>query len=340
MPTAENAVLYYEAGQDPTAMVVLTDDGDHIVFNSAADFWSNRDGYAPVVRPNGLITGGAVIPGVSGSNDKIDVAALKCYLAGVKTEVATAADEDITRGLTTDICIINSVTVNSAGAIAIIAGTDHTEFSETRGANGGPPWIPTGSIEIAQVRLNSIAAAVVTADEIFQVVGTHRERWDYPTWDEKRVRITDQVVGYAGIDFISALPLIHSDDAGTNTAGKKVYAEYYGPIWAELPNVENFVPPENSYSVSSKQVYGGTLGASSASLGQGSFTHYPQDGITDNIIKLAGEILLYKYKQNRLKDPYVICQGKLGIAPTYPAGDNLTMGATISAEKVAQRAAS
>ncbi|MBW2342505.1 MAG: hypothetical protein JRF53_00570 [Deltaproteobacteria bacterium] len=340
MPTAENAIFYYEAGQDPTAMVALTDDGDHITFNSAANFWSNRDGYSPVVRPNGLMTGGAVIPGVSGSDDKIDVAALICYLAGVETDVGAAADEDITRGVTTDTHIINSVTIDSGGSVAIVAGTDHTEFSTTRGANGGPPWIPTGSIEIAQVRLTSVAAAVVTADEIFQVVGTHVERWDYPTWDEKRIRVTDQVVGYAGIDFISALPLIHSDDAGSTTAGKKVYAEYYEPIWAELPRAENFVPPENSHSVSSKQVYGGTIGASTASLGQGSFTFYPLDGITDNLIKLANEILLFKFKQNRLKDPYIICQGKLGIAPTYPAGDNLTAGATISAEEVSQRAAS
>ncbi len=340
MPTAENAKLDYEAGQDPTAMVALTDSGDHTIFNSADNFWSNRDGYAPVVRPNGLITGGAVIPGVSESNDKIDVAALVCYLAGVSTEVAAAADEDITRGVTTDTHMINSVTITSVGAVAIVAGTDHTAFSETRGATGGPPWIPTGSIEIAQVRLTSVDAAVVTADEIFQVVGNHVERWDYPTWDEKRIRITDQVVGYAGPTFISALPLIHSDDAGTNTAGKKVYAEYYSPIWAELPRAENFVPPENSHSVSSTQVYGGTVGSSATSLGQGSFTFYPLDGVTDNLIKLAEETLLFKFKPNRLKDPYVICQGKLGISPTYPAGDNLAVGATISAEEVSQRAAS
>lgn len=339
MPTAENAILYYEAGQDPTAMVELSDSGDHAIFNSAANFWSNRSGYEPVVRPNGLITGGAVSVADSGSNDVVDVAALTCYLAGVSTSVSAAADQAVTRGVT-DPYIINSVTITSAGAIAVVTGTEGTAFSETRGAAGGPPWIPTGSIEIAQVRLSSLTAAAVTADEIFQVVGTHLERWDYPTWNEKRIRITDQVVGYAGVEFISALPLIHSDDAGTTTAGKEVYAEYYEPILAELSNAEDFVPPENSHSVSSKQVYGGTVGASSSTLGQGSFIFYPSDGVTDNLIKLAGEILLFKFKPNRLKNPYVICQGKLGIAPTYPAGDNLSVSATISAEEVSQRAAS
>lgn len=337
MPTAENAVLYYEAGQDPTVMVALSDSGDHKSFNSAANFWSNRDGYSPVVRPNGLVNGGKVSVADSGS-DKINVAALTCYLAGVLISLSAAADQTVTRGVT-NAYIINSITVTSAGAIAVVAGTEGTSFSTTRGAAGGPPWIPTGSIEIAQVKLDSLASAAVTSDEIFQVVGTHLERWDCPTWDEKRIRITDQVVGYAGIDFISALPLIHSDDAGTTTATKKVYAEYYEPIWAELSNAENFVPPENSHSVSSKQVYGGTVGASSSSLGQGSFTFYPSDGVTDNLIKLAGETLLFKFKPNRLKDPYIICQGKLGIAPTYPAGDNLTVSATISAAEASQRAA-
>lgn len=340
MPTAENAILYYEAGQDLVSMVALTDDGDQISFISADNYWSNRDGYTPDVKPNGLVSGGAVIPGVSGSNDKIDVAALVCYLAGVETDVVAAADEDIVRGLTTDTHIINSVTITSVGAVAILTGTDHTAFSATRGANGGPPWIPTGSIEIAQVRLTSVAAAVVTADEIFAVPGTHQERWDYPTWNEKRIRVAAQVLGYAGIDFLSALPLIHSDDAGTTTAGKLVYAEYYEPILAEAQNAENFVPPGNSHSVSSKQVYGNTIGASSASLGQGSFTFYPNDGVTDGLIKLKDEVLLFRFKPNRLKDPFEVCQGKLGVARTFPAGDSLGAACTISALEASEGVAS
>ena len=336
MPTAENAILYYEAGQDPTAMTELSDSGDNTIFNSAANFWSNRDGYEPTVRPNGLITGGAVTVGVSGTDDKIDVAALTCYLSGVETEVAASADEDVTRGTDPDTHIINSVTVNSSGAIAIVAGTDSDSFSTTRGADGGPPWIPTGSIEIAQIKLTSFTAAAVTSDEIFQVVGTHVERWDYPQWEIKYTRVSSATLGYAGITFLSALDEIHSDDAGTTTETKEVYASYYEPVWAEAPKAENFVPPENSYSVSSTQVYGQTIGATSASLGQGSFTIYANDGVTDNLLKLKGELLWFKFYPNRLKDPYTVCQGKLGVSRTFPAGDNISASCTISAEEVSE----
>ena len=60
MATAENAKLQYEAGQNAAAMAALTNSGDATNFTSAASLWSGRSGYAPVVRPNGLLTGGAV----------------------------------------------------------------------------------------------------------------------------------------------------------------------------------------------------------------------------------------------------------------------------------------
>jgi len=419
MPTAENAILYYEAGQDLVSMVALTDSGDYTTFESADDFWSNRDGYTPDVCPNGLISGGVITPAATETNDYVDVAALTCYLAGVETTVAADADVDCDRpdatyfilslaalgytncvasdigkavvdGITSDsgtllaynnttrqwlieedagdddfdnaagtLTItagtgagtmnavgarpshkINSVTITSAGAVAVVEGFEGLSLSTTRGAIGGPPYIPTTSIEIGQVKYTSATAGAVDADEIFQVPGTHQERWDYPAWNENRVSVESQVLGLAGITFLSALPLDHSDDAGVTTATKGVYAEYYDVLWAEVPNAENFVPPENSHSVSSKQVYGNTLGASSSSLGQGSFTFYPVDGVTDNLIKLKDETLWFKFMPSRYKDAYVICQGKLGISRTFPAGDNIAVACTISAEEIAQDVAS
>ena len=340
MPNAENAKLMYESSQSLVDYAALTDAGSQTVFNSADNYWSNKSGKEASVRPNGLITGGAVTPGVSGLNDKIDVAALTCYLAGVEISVAASADEDVVRGLTTDVCRINSVTVNSAGSIAIVSGADHTAFSTTRGADGGPPWIPTGSIEIAQVRFTSVAAAVVSADEIKADVGTHLERYDTPVWETNRINVENQTAGYAGIEFNEALPLIHSDDSGSTTAAKKVYARYYTPSFAEVPRAENFVAPENSHSVSSKQVYGSTIGSSSSSLGQGSFTAYPNDGITDSFLTEVDSLLIFKFLPDRLKAPYLICQGKLGVTGSFPAGDSISVACTISAESVGERVAS
>jgi len=153
MPTAENGKLDFEAGQTSYAMAALTDSGDNTIFNSAVTIFSGANGKAPDIRPNGVITGGAIVPAVSGTNNLVDVAGLTCYLAGVNTTVAAGLDTAITRA-STNVASISSITITSAGAIAVVKGTDSlsTAFSETRAAAGGPPLIPVGSIEIGQVR--------------------------------------------------------------------------------------------------------------------------------------------------------------------------------------------
>ena len=72
----------------------------------------------------------------------------------------------------------------------LVAGTEADgAFSETRAAAGGPPLIPVTSVEIGQVRLTaaSDAAALITSDEIFQNVGDHTERYDYPVWEPQQL---------------------------------------------------------------------------------------------------------------------------------------------------------
>lgn len=326
MASAENAKLEYEAGQTFVSMSALTDSGDHTVFTSTADQFSRKSGFAPAIRPNGLITGGAVIPAVSTTNDKVDVAALSCYLQGVKTSVSAATDVSITRGLTTDTHNITSITVNSGGAIAAVSGTDGTAFSETRGAAGGPPLIAATSIEIAQVRTTSVTAGVIDSAEIYQVVGVHQERYDYPLWD----------VNYAEgtVEFNSALPVIH-----TGPVAKKVYASYAEPIFAEVSLASDFVPPETTHSVSSTQIYNTTIGSTSSSLGQGSFTAYLTDGVGDALVSLKNETLWFKFSPDRYQTPYMLVQGKLGISRTFPAAGQVQAKCTISADQAATEVA-
>lgn len=331
MPTAENAQLKYEAGQNLVAMVALSDSGDHKIFNSADALWSNRSGYTPDVKPDGLITGGKVIPAVSGTDNLIDTAALTCYLVGVNTSVNADTDVSITRGAASEMTK-HSVTVTSAGAIAIVDGTEGAALSDVRDAAGGPPFIPVGSIEIAQIHCTTKAAAAVKATEIKAVVGTHVERFDFPTWEQNRIVVSEGILGLAGIALTSALPLSH-----TASVPKAVYVEYYTPDFAELSRTSDFVRPAESHSVSSTQVYGGAVGTTSKSLGQGLFTAHLQDGISDGILKLEGENLWFKFLPDRLLTPYAICQGILGLVETYPADNAITAAFTISAEEAGKR---
>lgn len=319
MPTAENAQLSYESGQTLYPMEALTDSGDATTFDSNAVYFSGASGKEPNIKPDGIATGGVVSAATSGSNNVVDITALTCYLAGVLTSVVASTDEAITRAAT-DVASITSITVNSSGAIAVVIGTDSadTTFSETRAAAGGPPLIPVGSIEVAQVRTTSNTAAEITDAEIFKVVGAHRERYDSPVWEinSKEAQIT----------FSSALPLIH-----TGAIPKAVMASYNDPIFSVIALASDYVPSENSHSVGSTQIYGTTLGSTSKSLSQGSFTAYLNDGITDPIVKVKDDTLFFKFYPDKLKTPFLIDQGVLGMSRSFPAGDSLAAACTISA---------
>lgn len=320
--TAYNAKLQYEAGQSNVALQAMTDSGDHTTFSITDYPWSQKSGCEPSIRPNGLVTGGAITAG--SSNDEVSVASLTCYLAGILTTVNADSSVSVTRPAAspTGQKCINSITIDSTGAIVVVVGTDGSSFSATRNAAGGPPYIPVGSIEIGQVKLDDDTAALVTTDEISQVAGSSLEKYNYPVWSENP---------FAGtITFSSALSAIH-----TGATYNKVYIEIYEPVFAELDPVENFVPPENSYSVSSKQVYGNkNIAATSSSLGQGSFTFFGEDAVTDNIIALAGEILFFKFYPDRTKTAYHLCYGKLGISRKFPAGDSIQVDCTISPSEI------
>jgi hypothetical protein len=198
-----------------------------------------------------------------------------------------------------------------------------------RGAAGGPPLIPVGSIEIAQVKFTASASGMIASSEIFQVPGSSQERYDYPVWNE------DPFTGR--ITFASALPSIH---VGSPATIKAVYAEVYEPIFADVDPVVDFVPPETTHSVSSTPVYGGAVGASSESLGQGSFRAFLKDGVSDALVGLKNQILFFKLFPDRNKAAYLLTQGKLGISRTFPASDNIAAVCTISAtEKTVEVAA-
>jgi hypothetical protein len=328
MSNSENAILYYEAGQNSVAMSALTDSGDLTIFNFSGSPISQRSGYAPVVRVDGIRTGGEVTAAVSGSNDVVDVSALTAFVAGLDISLAAQTDESITRPATA-VSKVNSITLTSAGAISVVAGTDGatTAFSETRGAAGGPPYIPTTSIELAQIRVISDTAAPIAASEIFSVVGQHRELSSFPGYN------IDYFDGT--LTFDAALSPAHTGDVA-----KAVHASYATPIFADAGTVTDFVPAETSHSISSSQFYRKTLGSKSTSLGQASFTAAFNNGITDTLVGLKDENLWFKFQQDIALDPYILTQGYLGMSRTFSPSENVSSNCTISAAEASREYAS
>jgi hypothetical protein len=328
MTTAENSVLYYEDGQTFMPMTELADAGDHKTFNSNAECWSDEAGFSPVVKADGVLTGLIVTPALSAANDKVDLSAGSLNLAGVAATLSASADKACLRGSGTDICRINSITITSAGVVAVVSGVAHTAFSEVRGADGGPPFISVGSVEIAQVRFSSITAAPVAGSEIKAVPNRHREMANYPAIVKiNLIREQDTLIGVAGVDLSTALMCNHS---GNTT--KKVYAQYYEPDFTEVLKATDFQPAAISMTTSSQPVYGGAIGEVSSSLKNGKFKVFLENGISDPILKKEGKKIWFKYYADRLQtENYILTQGYLGITPSYPARSSITADCTINA---------
>jgi hypothetical protein len=329
MATLTNAGVYYESGQSSVAFAAMTDAGAHTVYTTTTKPWSQVAGYEYVVAPYGLATGGVITPAVTAN--KVDVSALTAYMAAATGASATTgllslgATTDLTVARGTASHIINSITVNSTGGYAVVAGVTSTSFIETRGGNGGPPAIPLASIEIGQVRYTSTAEAAVATTEIFQVVGTNQERYDYPVWAENPIE--------GKITFAAANPVIHGSAATLATATKLVYIKAATPIFAEISRARDWVPAETSNSVSSEQYYDGAVGSFSSSLGQASFTISLNDGVTDAMLAKKGSNLLFKFSPDKNKAPYQITQGVLGVSRTFGVGANPSATVTVSASQ-------
>jgi hypothetical protein len=269
---------------------------------------------------------------VSVVNDEVDVAAFTAYSKGTLLS-ASVATGTITRPTTPGYAVVSSVTMASDGSIAIVEGVHATDdvFLETRGAAGGPPLIPLYDVEIGQVRTTVSTAGPFTADEMFQVIGTHMESSAYPLWDVDGVgqgsNAAVSAQKNAHIKFNAVLPNIHTGDVP-----KAVFIKYYAPIFSEQRG-SDFVPAEKSHSVSSQQIYGETIASSSESLNAGGFTAVLGDGINDTIVAEKNQVLTVKHLPNRNLAAYSLTQGTIGLGRTYPVANQNQAAVTISSER-------
>lgn len=337
MATSKNAKVEFESGQQVIAFTAMTDSGDHKVHTiSGASVFSGQSGFEPDIRPNGILTGRNILT-VHATADKVTVGAFTAQSKGIIYTVA-ATEATIVRAAT-DVAKICSITMTSAGAIAVVEGDDSlsTSFSETRGDAGGPPSIPIDSIELGQIRVQSNTSAVVDSDEIFQTVGTHTERADYPVWNENNIGYGDDAekpaMKNAYIEFGAALPIIHGATAGgAATACKAVYGKVYVPIYVVLSRSFDFVPADKTHSVSSQQVYNDTVGSVSSSLGQCSWSALMNDNITDALHQQKNKIITVRHFPDMNKAAHTLSQGTLGVSRSFPAASQNQASCTLSCE--------
>lgn len=331
MSTSKSGKLMFESGQTLNEYAAAVDSGDGILFTvSGATIFSAFDGKEVSVLPNGIVSGNNLLTPDT-ITEKLAVAAFTANSMGVEYSVS-ATTVTVVRPATA-VSKICSVVMNSSGTVEVEEGVDGstTAFSAVRGAAGGPPYIPADSVEIGQWRVITDTPAIPTADEIYQVAGTHSERYDLPTWSTSNVgkgaSADSAAEKYAHIVFDDVVPAIHTADAR-----KKVYVQYYEPIFAEVSKAFEFVPAENTHSISSTQYYNGTIASVASSLGQASVTVLMTDNVTDILVGLKDQTLTFRFYPNRNKEPYILTQGIMGMARTFPVDDQNQAALTISAE--------
>ena len=332
MSTSKLSQIFIETGRTLNDFGVMQDSGDNTIFTiSGGTVFSGRDGSVPTVRSSGVVTGRAMVT-VSTVNNEVDVAAFTANSKGVVKSVS-AGTATISRPTTAGYAVVSSVTMASDGSLVIVEGTHATNatFSEVRDAAGGPPLIPIYDVEIGQVRTTVSTAGVVTADEVFQVIGNHVESASFPLFDVDNVGQGSNAANSsqinANLKFQSALPLIH-----TGAVPKAVFIKYYAPIFSLQRGVD-FVPAEKSHSVSSQQIYDETIASSAESLNAGGFTAYLGDGITDSLVVEKNQVLTVKHLQNKNLAPYSLTQGTIGLGRTYPVANQNQAAVTVAAER-------
>lgn len=329
MSTAQNAKVEIETSATFQALAAMVDSGDHIRFTvSGGSIFSGKSGQTPDIRPNGIVTGRNVLsPGTT--NDTVKIAAFTAYSKGT-LQTVSATNATISRGTAAGYKIA-SITMSSDGAIAVInASSSATEFTETRNVAGGPPYIPAQSIELGQIRTTASTAAAITSAEIFQS-GSFTERYDEPNWTVNNIgrgaKAEASAETNAFVKFTSALPLIH-----TGAIPKGVYGSYYAPIFSEQSKAFDFVPAENSHSVSSQQVYKQTVGSVTSTLNAGSFSALLSDGVNDFLVANKDEVLTVRFYPDENRSPFILTQGKIGITRSFPADAQISVSVNVAAE--------
>jgi hypothetical protein len=94
----------------------------------------------------------------------------------------------------------------------------------------------------------------------------------------------------------------------------------------------DFVPAEDSHSVSSTEYYNGSIASKSTSLGQGSFTALMGNNVNDTLLGQQNELITVRFYPNRNSAPYILTQGTLGVTRSFPVADQNQSSCTISSE--------
>jgi hypothetical protein len=236
-------------------------------FVSSAERFSGLEDYEPVVYLDGVISGCNVTPGTAA--DSFDVSAGTYQIKGNSyTLAASTGETGLTRPTVDGNIVVNAISLDTSGNINVTAGTEGTT-STTRGAAGGPPYIPVDQVLIGYITLgytSATAGAVITSSEIDD---SNKEYSYLPGY--KVIYHDDGGENKGCIEFDTALGAIHTGDTTRN-----VYVTYYAPdSYVELSDSKDYTLTGDQATVKS-QAYDDTTEQTHTTIKSwsGSFDYY------------------------------------------------------------------
>lgn len=246
LPTANQLQVQVEDTATQQSPEQMTDSGNGQTFSSGGARFSlcendeNSVDRRPVARPDGVQNGCMVEPAVSSAANSLDVYPGNVWIGNSLIAILAQSDIALTRP-STGMKKIVSITINNVGTVTTTDGTSASDFSNSRGSAGGPPYVATGVVELATVRLDSSASAPLTNDEIiFAPEFSHSPSWRLLPYS-------------ASIKFAEILPLIHA--GGT---AKNVWITRYDITLTEL-ELLSFRPPVSGWEITPAESRRGAL---------------------------------------------------------------------------------
>jgi len=222
-------------------------------YQTSVEFLSDQEDLQPIVRLDGVISGFSITP--SATYNGVEVGSGKMNLAGTVVEVASQAVYGIPRPLVSGNVRVSALTVDADGTITATSGTEGTT-SSTRGAAGGPPFLPVGENLIGYITATYYGAdasgsKLITSTEIDS---ESKERSTIPS-----VKVIyhdgdgDNKTNYGCFETATALPLIHAaTGTGPGTSRRALYASFHEPSFEEVPDCKDFSFNDDIATIRSK----------------------------------------------------------------------------------------
>lgn len=318
--TGKDVQLQIEVGSTfyPIQALTATTTGTNAYkkYKMSTTFVSAREDLEPVVRLDGVISGGE-ITGDAARDNAVDVAAFTAYVKGVELSVAAIEVRNLVRPASTGNVVINAIVCDENGVVSNVAGTEGAAGG-ARGAAGGMPYIPTDSILLGYVTLSDVYASGSSTISATEINTEARERSDIPTY-KINFHDDDADQGVGVVELGSALTAIHG--AGANY--RNVYASWYEPTFEIFPDCYDLELPEEISEITSR-AYGDTYQevATDIPSWSGSFNFYFTK-VKDIVDIVKNSLRWMKFFPD--KDDTQYWAGTAIVNPThsFPVGDNM-----------------